>query len=241
MPIEEGEGFVLRSIEVKDIDKIVTVFTKEHGIIRGIAKGAAKFNNRFGSSLEPITYIKFIYYHKEGRDLFVMKSAEILKSYFEIQRDIEIFAGLSQMAELLEEFVPQRLKEELIFRLFRACVDAVSEGININLCLLYFKTWLLKALGLLPNLKKCKICKKEGEGYLSPSMDGIYCKDCAKLKTVVVIERTERFLEFISKNPPQNLKEFEVSDFERERLENLINELVFHHIEKIPKTLSVKK
>lgn len=241
MPIKEDEGIVLRSIRVKEIDKIVSIFSREHGIVRGIAKGALKFNNRFGSSLEPLSHIKFIYYEREGRELFIIKTAELIKSYFEIQRNPKIFNGFSQMIELLEEFVPQKVKEEKIFRLLNACLSATSIGIEIELILLYFKFWLLKISGLLPDLTKCKNCKREGGGFLSPSMDGIYCGECAKLKTMEVSNLTGKFVHFISKNPPANLKDFPLPENEKTRIENLINELLLHHLEKLPKTMNIKK
>ncbi len=241
MPIKEDEGIVLRSIKIKEIDKIVTIFSRENGIVKGVAKGALKFNNRFGSSLEPLSHIKFIYYEREGRELFVIKTAEIIKSYFEIQRDPKIFEGFSQMVELLEEFVPQRVKEETIFRLLKACLDATSKGIGIELSLLYFKFWLLKGTGFLPNLSRCKKCGKEGGGFLSPSMDGVYCDDCRIVKTIEVSDLTLKFLSFISKNPPSNLKDFEIPENERLKMENLINELILYHIERMPKTLGLRK
>ncbi len=240
MPIKEDEGIVLRSIEIKEIDKIVTIFSKEHGIVKGVAKGAGKFHSRFGASLEPLSYIRFIYYEKEGKELFVIKTAEIVKSFFEIQKDIKIFNGFSQMAELMEEFVPPKARDEIVFRLLKASLEAVSIGIEIEGVLLYFKYWLLKASGLLPNLKKCKVCKREGEGYLSPSMDGIYCRECAKIKTIEVNEDISRFLAFIFKNPPCKLKEFQLSETEKTKMEQLVNELILHNIEKLPKTLSLK-
>lgn len=241
MPIKEDEGIVLRSQKLKEIDKIVTIFSREHGVVKGVAKGALKFNNRFGASLEPLSHIRFIYYEREGRELFVIKTAEIIKSYFEIQKDPKIFKGFSQMVELVEEFVPERVKEEKIFRLIKACLSATSSGIEIDLILLYFKFWLLKISGYLPELSRCKRCKKEGGGFLSPSMDGIYCEDCAKLKTMEVNSLTGEFVQFISKNPPLYLNNFQIPENEKIKMENFINELILYHIERLPKTLGLKK
>ncbi len=241
MPIKEDEGIVLRSIKVKEIDKIVTIFSREHGIVKGVAKGALKFRNRFGSTLEPLSHIKFIYYEREGRELFVIKTAELIKSYFEIQRDPKIFNGFSQMIELLGEFLPQRVKDEKIFRLLKACLEATLNGIEIEVSLLYFKFWLLKGSGFLPDLRRCKKCRKEKGGYLSPSMDGVYCYECAKIKTMEVPEYTGEFLEFILKNPPSNLKDFPIPENKKNMIENLVNELILHHIDRMPKTLDIKK
>lgn len=52
MPLEQSEAIVLRSFHVGEQDKIVVFFSREKGIIRGIAKGARKFGNPFRSSIE---------------------------------------------------------------------------------------------------------------------------------------------------------------------------------------------
>lgn len=241
MLIKEDEGIVLRSIKLKEIDKIVTIFSREHGVVKGVAKGALKFKNRFGSSLEPLSHIKFIYYEREGGELFVIKTSDLIKSYFEIQKDTEIFKGFSEMTKLVEDFFPQRIKEDRIFRLLKACLEATSNGIGIELSLLYFKFWILKISGFLPELKKCKKCRKEGGGFLSSSMDGIYCDNCAKVKTIEVSELTGKFVDFISKNPPLNLKDFSLKETERAQIENVVNELIFYHTERMPKTISLQK
>lgn len=241
MLIKEDEGIVLRSTKLREIDKIVTIFSREHGVVRGVAKGALKFKNRFGSSLEPLSHIKFIYYEREGKELFVIKTADLIKSYFEIQKVPEIFNGFSQMIELVEKFFPQRVKEDKIFRLLKACLEATSSGIGMEFSLLYFKFWLLKISGFLPDLKRCKKCGKEGGGFLSPSMDGIYCDNCAKVKTTEVSELTGKFLEFISKNPPLSLRDFLLKETKRCQIENVANELVLHHAERTFKTLNFRK
>ncbi|MCP2599227.1 DNA repair protein RecO, partial [Candidatus Aminicenantes bacterium AC-335-B20] len=65
MSLQTSEAIVLRSYNSGEQDKIVVLFTREKGIIKGIAKGARKFVNRFGGSLEPFSHIKIIYYEKE--------------------------------------------------------------------------------------------------------------------------------------------------------------------------------
>ena len=67
MPLEQTEAIVLRTFNVGEQDKIVAFFSKEWGIIKGVAKGARKFGNRFGSSLEPLSLIKVYYYEKERK------------------------------------------------------------------------------------------------------------------------------------------------------------------------------
>jgi DNA repair protein RecO (recombination protein O) len=64
MPREQTEAIILRTFHFGEQDKIVGFFSRDRGVIKGIAKGARKFGNRFGSSLEPLSLVKIYYYEK---------------------------------------------------------------------------------------------------------------------------------------------------------------------------------
>ena len=117
MARKQSEAFVLRSFDVGEQDKIVVLFARDIGIFRGIANGARKFGNRFGSSLEPLSLIKVYYYEREGKDLVTISNCDLIESFFEIQNDLETTYSLSYFVELIEEFYPARSKDDTLFRL----------------------------------------------------------------------------------------------------------------------------
>ena len=49
MPTDRAEAIVLRTSALGEQDKLVSLLTRDKGVIRGVAKGARKFGNRFGS------------------------------------------------------------------------------------------------------------------------------------------------------------------------------------------------
>ena len=51
MPLRVDEGVTLRTHPLREADMIVTVFTREHGKVRGVARGARRLKSRFGASL----------------------------------------------------------------------------------------------------------------------------------------------------------------------------------------------
>ncbi|HBR56430.1 MAG TPA: DNA repair protein RecO, partial [Blastocatellia bacterium] len=55
MPIFESESFVLKSYSLAEADRIVVFYTRNYGIVRGVAKGAKRLNSKFGSTLEPFS------------------------------------------------------------------------------------------------------------------------------------------------------------------------------------------
>jgi DNA repair protein RecO (recombination protein O) len=239
MPIDQAEAIVLRSYPVGDQDKIVTLFCREKGLVRGVAKGARKFGNRFGSSLEPLTHIRAFYYEKERRELVTVSQCDILQSFFEAQRDFPTSCTLAYFAELVEEFFPSRATEDVVFRLLLSTLRAIQAGGDLSLLSRYFEAWFLKAGGLLPDLRSCKRCRKShaAGGWLSPKMDGVYCPDCAPLKKEPVPPAIVRFLEWAQKSPPPEKPDPLFSPAELEAIGRTFQALIVYHLEREPKSL----
>ena len=239
MSLHTSEAIVLKTHNLAEQDKIVVLFTKDKGIIRGVAKGARKFINRFGGSLEPLSLIRVNYYEKETRELVVIKSCELLESFFEIQKDIKVIYHLSYFVELIEEFFPLKSVEELSYRLLVSVLRAIKEGSDLSLISRYFEMWLLKIYGILPDFSKCRKCKRKffKKAWLSPKRDGIYCDLCAPVKKTLITAALHSFINWAGKNPPFKTENINLSAEELRKIGNVFQEIIIYHLEKVPKTL----
>ena len=176
MPLEQSEAFILRTFHVGEQDKIVIFFSKNRGLVKGIAKGARKFDNRFGSGLEPLSHVRLQYYEKEHKDLVVLNNCDLIESHFDLQRDVDRAFLLSYFSELIEEFIPSREKDDTLFRLLDSTLKAMNVGGDLDLLGAYFEVWVLKINGFLPSFKKCRKCRKEimNSAWLSSKKEGVY-------------------------------------------------------------------
>ncbi len=240
MPRQQSEAIILRTYNVGEQDKIVVFFSRDKGILKGIAKGARKFGNRFGSSLEPMSWINIFYYEKERKELVTISHCDILESFFEIQKDLKINFTLSYFAELIEEFFPQRMKENILFRLLISLLQAIKEGGETNFLTSYFEAWLLKMTGFLPDLKKCQNCGTSitDFGWLSPKKDGVLCPQCASIKKEKIGVLVEEFLRWVKKNPPPKDRSTPFSREEITQIRKILVQLIVFHLEREPKTLA---
>jgi len=183
MPLYNAQAFVLRTYNFDEADKVCVLLTHREGKIRGIAHGARKMRSRFGSSLEPLTEISVTYFQKEGRELVSISNAEIVRSHFnEATSSIEAAAAMSYISELLNEFMPDHEPNEAVFRLTKATLDALGEGLDPVPLVRYFEVWLLKLGGFFPDLKRCASCGapvgQEGTVWLTG--EGVpRCVDCS--------------------------------------------------------------
>jgi DNA repair protein RecO (recombination protein O) len=243
MPREQSEAIVLRCFNVGEQDKIVVLFSRDKGIIKGIAKGARKFGSRFGSSLEPLSLVKVFYYEKETKDLVTVSNCDLVESFFEIQDDLQISFTLSYFAELIEEFSPSRAKDDTLYRLLLTILSSLKGGGDLNFLTRYFEAWLLKINGVLPDLHKCKKCRKTltDSGWLSPKKDGVFCGHCASQKKEGIKTELGSFVQWIKKNSPPKKGPLPFSAPELENIKKILQDIIIFHLEKKPKTLRYLK
>jgi DNA repair protein RecO (recombination protein O) len=182
MGLLETEAIVLRTYNLAEADKIVVCFTRTSGLIRAVAQGCRRLRNRFGASLEPFTLLNITCYLKEHQELISLRQTEILKSNFVLMGNAEILAGLAYMGDLIIEFSPPYQPNEKLFRMVKACVDAIADSPGeLQAVLRYFEIWLLKLEGFLPDIKRCGECHKhfvDGETAFIGSDMAFRCRDC---------------------------------------------------------------
>ncbi len=239
MPREQTEAIVLRTFNVGEQDKIVTFFSRDKGIIRGIAKGARKFGNRFGSCLEPLSQVILYYYEKERKELVTLSNCDLIESYFDIQKEHKTAFTLGYFAELAEEFSPSRAKDDALFRLLVSVLQALKKGEDIDFLSRYFEAWLLKINGVLPDFSVCKKCGQDliQPGWLSPKKDGVYCHRCTPQKKGKITPELNTFVRWIRKSPPSKKGRPPFSPQQLEAIKKVFKEIILYHLEREPKTL----
>src|ERR1051325_5104550 len=183
MGLVETEAIVLHTHKLADADKIVVTLTERAGLVRGVARGARRLKSRFGASLEPFTLINLTFFEKETRELVTIKSAEIVRSYFGAAGDADTVAALEQLVELVREFAPPHQSDERLFRMLRACIEALAGGVDPAPVFAYCELWVLRLTGFLPDLKACGGCglkfRESAGAEIYVTQEGVlWCREC---------------------------------------------------------------
>ena len=181
MPLRETEAIVLRTYRLGEADKIASLFTRQLGRLRAVASGALRPKSRYGGTLEPLSHVRVWIFERENRDLLRLNSAELIESFFEMQKDYRVQVAAQYIAEVAERVLPERQVNERAFRLLLAVLRALKRSGEINRPLLYFNYWVLRLEGFLPDLEHCMACGRVlgGEsGYYGPGSEGLLCAAC---------------------------------------------------------------
>ena len=241
MPRDQAEAIVLRTFPLADQDKIAVFLTRERGLLRGVAKGARKFGNRFGSTLEPLSHVTVFFYEKEGLDLVTVSGCDLRESYFDLASNLRAHFALSYLTELVEEFVPVRSREQLAFRLFQSILQALRDDIDPALLTRYFEAWILKLNGIMPDIRRCRRCRtmiaEPAPGWLSPRRDGVFCDSCAPSRKEEVRDALGRFIAWVQENPPSACAGAPFTAGDIKSFEKAFQAMIVFHLEREPKSL----
>jgi DNA repair protein RecO (recombination protein O) len=183
MPARETEAIILKTFPLGEADRLVSFFGRTSGRIRGVAGGARRLKNRYGSSLELLSHVKIWFVEKETRDLVRIQQCELLESFHKAQSDYALSTGRAVVSEIAERVLPEQEVAESMFRLLLLTAREIERRAEWTLPLAYFAYWTVKLGGWLPPLDRCIVCGKKfatAPAYQSALFDGVHCADCRK-------------------------------------------------------------
>ena len=174
-----GEAIVLRTWPFHEADLLVSLFTRDQGKVKGVARHASKSRRRFGGALEPATQVRAHYTERPKQDMVRLDQFEILWSPLTAPIETLRLAGLQLVTEVLEEAMPDQAPEDNIYRLAVTVLTGLRSE-NVWLPTLYFCLWMNRLMGWMPELGHCAACGLDLRGqtvYWSPTADGATCYD----------------------------------------------------------------
>ena len=184
MPLVETESLVIKSYNLAEADKIVVLLTREHGMIRAVAKGAKRLKSKFGSGIEPFSIVKIEYFQKETSELVALQKVDLLQSNFGAASNPDFLQKFSYLGDILITFSPPHDPNETLYRMVKACIEtAANDPASLPGIGVYFELWLLRLSGFLPDWSKCDGCGRiflDGDETRLQSDLHLKCMDCRR-------------------------------------------------------------
>src|SRR5258708_10927754 len=158
MPARETEPIILKTFPLGEADRLVSFLGRSSGRVRGVAAGARRLTNRYGSTLEVLSHVQLWYVEKETRELVRIQQAESLESFHKAQSDYGLSTGLAVVSEVSELVLPEREVSESMCPLILLVAREVERSGDWNLPLSYFAFWTVRLGGSLPRFARCAAC-----------------------------------------------------------------------------------
>ena len=94
------DGMVLRQVNYRDNDQILTVLTKDHGLMTLKARGVRSRSSRLKGACQLLAYSEFTIF--ENRGFHTIDEANAIEMFPELRTDIELLSLASYFAQVTE-------------------------------------------------------------------------------------------------------------------------------------------
>ena len=172
-------AIVLRQRRLGDTDKIVTLYTAEHGKVDAVAKGVRRITSRLAGHVEPLNHGNFMLAH--GRNLDIVTQVQTIETFQPLRDDLSRLSHALYACELVDRATEEREENFALYRLLLDTLRRLAQHDDLDLVLRFFEMSLLVELGYGPQTEQCVICHgplaSEGNVW-APGAGGALCPNC---------------------------------------------------------------
>jgi DNA repair protein RecO (recombination protein O) len=174
------DAVVLRHADYGEADRMLTLFTRQLGKMRAIAKGARKIASRKAGHIEPFTHVRLQL--SKGREIWIVTQADTVDAYLPLRDDLILTSHASYIIELLDRFsYEEETENPTLFRLLTDTLSRLASKSDPWLVIRYYEMRLLDNVGFRPQLFECANCGREikpEDQFFSFSAGGVICPRC---------------------------------------------------------------
>lgn len=173
----------LKSYNLSESDKIIVMYSKDKGIIRGVAKGVKKTTSKLGGRMDMLIANKLML-HK-GKNLDTICQAEAINTFKNTRNDMNKLFYSIYCSDIVHSFgIENDPNSEEIYELLYMTLQSISKAQNkveLLISVLKFQLKLTHIAGYSMELETCVRCGcalKEDEIYFSVTHGGTICHEC---------------------------------------------------------------
>ncbi len=153
MPTISDNAVCIRRWDFSETSQTVSLFTRQHGIIRGIAKGAKREKGSFSGGFDILTQGHLVAIIKPGRDLATLTEWDLQESNRHVRRNLSANRTALYMADLINHMLTDHDPHVALYEAFVEALGQLRESELIDLALLVFQWKLLDEAGYAPVLE----------------------------------------------------------------------------------------
>lgn len=171
-------GIIIREMDYRDYDAILTVVTKEYGKISFRAAGVRKMSSRNAGSVLPYTMADFAFDYHPGKTMFRMKTARTVRLWRAMHEDLEKSSAGAVAAEACDALSLEGTEgtySSETFDLLEKTFDLLNEGKNCDTVLSLYLSDLMEISGFAPDVDECTRCGKKEAAAISAREGGFLC------------------------------------------------------------------
>ncbi|WP_139376072.1 DNA repair protein RecO [Clostridium oryzae] len=234
------KGIVIKTMDYKENDKILWIFTDKFGKISVIAKGAKKSKNRLFNLCLTFCFSELVLY--KGKNMYRINEGNIIESFQGFLNDLDMLTYASYICELIDiSMVENEPNLELFKLMLTAMYLLKSNAMDSDILLRAYETNVLKHTGYGLNLDFCSICHKKivSADYINLQYYGGVCDECMKSQGIHLNRDTYSALKFLNTVPMEKVYRLNANDKIKNELQRVLYLIISNNYAKSPKSLQL--
>jgi DNA repair protein RecO (recombination protein O) len=233
--IYRTQAVILRRHDLGEADRILTLYTRDYGKIKAVAKGVRKPQSHKAGYVELFTLTDVLI--ARGRSLDVLSQVETLESFLPLRKDLVRTTYASHFAELIDAFTEEGDESRLLFRLLRDGLGWLCATGNLPLTARYYELRLLDLAGYRPELFSCVLCGKKIKPqaqFYSPFDGGVVCPACGHdlPRARPISLNALKVLRYMQRQPYEVVEKLTLSSGVQAECERILHATLTHHLER---------
>ena len=242
------EAINLKSYNLNDADKIILMYSKDNGLIKGVAKGIKKPKSKLGARMDLL--VANTLQLLKGRSLDTIIQANTVNNFRKTKEDIDKIMFSSYVSELVVNFgegseAASKEIYELLYKALNRISDSKDKKESL-IAVIKFQLKLMLIMGFCVELDTCLCCRErvlDEDMFFSSQMGGIICNECNETLGIK-LKMHHKIRDFL-----QAMLQFDFnyeSDYDKKATEkvcqvcfNLLDEYIKTHSNKRQKTTKV--
>lgn len=173
----------LKSYNLSECDKIMVMYSKEKGLIKGVAKGCKKPKSKLGARMDLLVANKLMLY--KGKNLDTICEAQSLNTFTKSRQDVNKLFHSMYISEIVNNFgVEDDPCSCEIYNLFYKALEKISKAKDkkeVLIAVIKFQLKIMQISGFGVELDSCLCCREQilaENMYFSSKMGGVICEEC---------------------------------------------------------------
>jgi len=200
MPSSTDTGLLLGKVDYRESDWVVTLFTRQHGRVAALARGARRSRKRFGGVLEPMHTLTLALEERPTGDLMILREASIDVARIRLVGRLDTLEAAGRALGWVRATAPQQQPEPAVY----ASIVELLDQLNVptpdrdpRLFLAEFGLHFLSAIGFGIDFHGCVRCGRpcaDGRAaYVDAKKGGLVCRACGGASSKLEGPERERF------------------------------------------------
>ena len=239
MSVHVTDAVVLNRHLMGDSSLLVTLYTRDLGKIKLVARGARRPKSRLTSALQPFTLISVTFRRKDHRDLQTLGQADVLTVYRRLGEDLTRMSYAGAVVELINRLVIGEEPAPELYDLLTGTLHTLNT-LPVEGCEALFWQFQLQLAGLFgyaPMFSACAACDRALDEItvtrFSPALGGILCPRCLAQDhgAFLVSVGTIKLLSRIQSLSPDLLARMKSTRSGRQETIRVIRSLYLYHMD----------